>query len=160
MVRYRYWGGLFAVATASSTVNSKRIPWLGLIAFGLLVIAATGLANLPDVQRQSLLQSLQALLRPSVLPTLLLLPLTRKLFHPLTLRPALKVARPLKLHSLLRLVVTPPTRPSLPCQPLLRLAPRASILSLPPVTVVLRVQMAFHVPRIFLLLAATFVRGT
>ena len=62
MVRYRYWGGLFAVATASSTVNSKRIPWLGLIAFGLLVIAATGLANLPDVQRQSLLQSLQSLL--------------------------------------------------------------------------------------------------
>jgi hypothetical protein len=62
VVRYRYWGGLFAVATASSTVNSKRIPWLGLIAFGLLVIAATGLANLPDVQRQSLLQSLQALL--------------------------------------------------------------------------------------------------
>jgi uncharacterized membrane protein YbhN (UPF0104 family) len=43
-------------------VNSKRIPWLGLIAFGLLVIAATGLANLPDVQRQSLLQSLQSLL--------------------------------------------------------------------------------------------------
>lgn len=43
-------------------MNSRRIPWLGLIAFGLLAIAAAGLANLRDVQRQSLLQSLQSLL--------------------------------------------------------------------------------------------------
>ena len=43
-------------------MNSRRIPWLSLIAFGLLAIAAAGLANLRDVQRQSLLQSLQSLL--------------------------------------------------------------------------------------------------
>jgi len=43
-------------------VNSKRIPWLVLIALVLLAIAAAGLANLPDVQRQTLLQSLRSLL--------------------------------------------------------------------------------------------------
>ena len=62
MVRNVAWGGLPALATAPSTVNRKRIPWLVLSALGMLAIVAAGLAYLPDVQRQSLLQSLQSLL--------------------------------------------------------------------------------------------------
>ena len=62
MVRDCSWGALFAVAAAPSTVSSKRIPWLVLVALVLLAIAAAGLAHLPAVQRQNLLQSLQSLL--------------------------------------------------------------------------------------------------
>lgn len=43
-------------------MNSKRIPWLGLIALGLLALAVAGLVQLPAVQQQALLQSLQSLL--------------------------------------------------------------------------------------------------
>ena len=50
------------MATAPSTVNSTRIPWLGLIALALLALAVAGLVQLPAVQQQALLQSLQSLL--------------------------------------------------------------------------------------------------
>ena len=43
-------------------MNSKRIPWLGLIALVLLALAVAGLVKLPTVQQQALLQSLQSLL--------------------------------------------------------------------------------------------------
>ena len=43
-------------------MNSKRIPWLGLIALVLLALAVAGLMKLPTVQQQALLQSLQSLL--------------------------------------------------------------------------------------------------
>ena len=43
-------------------MNRKRIPWLGLIALGLLALAVAGLMQLPTVQQQALLQSLQSLL--------------------------------------------------------------------------------------------------
>ena len=43
-------------------MNSKRIPWLGLIALGLLAVAIVGLTRLPVVEKQALLQSLQLLL--------------------------------------------------------------------------------------------------
>ena len=43
-------------------MNRKRIPWLGLIALGLLALAVAGLVQLPTVQQQALLQSLQSLL--------------------------------------------------------------------------------------------------
>ena len=62
MVRDCTWGGLSVVAAAPSTVNSKRIPWLGWIALGLLALAVAGLVQLPDVQQQALRQSLQSLL--------------------------------------------------------------------------------------------------
>ena len=62
MVRDCTWGGLSVVAAAPSTVNSKRIPWLGWIALGLLALAVAGLVQLPAVQQQALRQSLQSLL--------------------------------------------------------------------------------------------------
>ena len=62
MVRDCTWGGLFAVATAPSTVNSKRIPWLVLIAFVLLALAVVGLASLPAAQQQALRKAVHALL--------------------------------------------------------------------------------------------------
>ena len=43
-------------------MNSKRIPWLGWIALGLLALAVAGLVQLPAVQQQALRQSLQSLL--------------------------------------------------------------------------------------------------
>ena len=43
-------------------MNSKRIPWLVLIALVLLAIAIAGLVGLPAGQQQALLQSLQSLL--------------------------------------------------------------------------------------------------
>ena len=43
-------------------MNSKRIPWLGLIALVLLALAVAGLVQLPAVQQQALLKSLQSLL--------------------------------------------------------------------------------------------------
>ena len=43
-------------------MNSKRIPWLGLIALVLLALAMAGLVKLPTLQQQALLQSLQSLL--------------------------------------------------------------------------------------------------
>ena len=43
-------------------MNSKRIPWLGLIALVLLTLAVAGLMKLPTVQQQALLQSLESLL--------------------------------------------------------------------------------------------------
>ena len=43
-------------------MNSKHIPWLGLIAVVLLALAVVGLVQLPAVQQQALLQSLQSLL--------------------------------------------------------------------------------------------------
>ena len=43
-------------------MNSKCIPWLGLIALGLLALAVAGLVQLPSVQQQALLKSLQSLL--------------------------------------------------------------------------------------------------
>ena len=39
-------------------MNSKRIPWLVLIALVLLAIAIAGLVGLPGVQQQALLQAL------------------------------------------------------------------------------------------------------
>ena len=62
MVRHGPWGGLSAIATTAPALNSKRIPWLGLIALGLLALAVAGLVQLPAVQQQALLQSLQSLL--------------------------------------------------------------------------------------------------
>ena len=56
------WGGLFAVETTAPALNSKHIPWLGLIALGLLALAVAGLVQLPAVQQQALLKSLQSLL--------------------------------------------------------------------------------------------------
>ena len=44
-------------------LKSIRIPWLGLIALGLLALAIAGLVGLPGVQQQALLQSLQSLLK-------------------------------------------------------------------------------------------------
>ena len=43
-------------------MNNKRIPWLGLIALVLLALAVAGVVQLPAVQQQALLQSLQSLL--------------------------------------------------------------------------------------------------
>ena len=43
-------------------MNSIRIPWLGWIALGFLALAVAGLVQLPTVQQQALLQSLQSLL--------------------------------------------------------------------------------------------------
>ena len=43
-------------------MNSKRIPWLVLIALVLLAIAIAGLVGLPAGQQQALLQSLRSLL--------------------------------------------------------------------------------------------------
>ena len=43
-------------------MNSKCIPWLGLIALGLLALAVAGLVQLPSVQQQALVKSLQSLL--------------------------------------------------------------------------------------------------
>lgn len=43
-------------------MNSKRIPWLVLIALVLIAIAIAGLVGLPVGQQQALLQSLQSLL--------------------------------------------------------------------------------------------------
>ncbi|QNJ12252.1 lysylphosphatidylglycerol synthase transmembrane domain-containing protein [Synechococcus sp. M16.1] len=43
-------------------MNNKRIPWLGLIALVLLALAVAGLVQLPAVQQQALLQSLESLL--------------------------------------------------------------------------------------------------
>ena len=62
MVRHGAWGGLSVVATTAPALNSKRIPWLGLIALVLLALAVAGLMKLPTVQQQALLQSLQSLL--------------------------------------------------------------------------------------------------
>ena len=62
MVRHGAWGGLSVVATTAPALNSKRIPWLGLIALVLLALAVAGLVKLPTVQQQALLQSLQSLL--------------------------------------------------------------------------------------------------
>ena len=50
------------MATTAPALNSKRIPWLGLIALVLLTFAVAGLMKLPTVQQQALLQSLQSLL--------------------------------------------------------------------------------------------------
>ena len=62
MVRHGAWGGLSVVATTAPALNSKRIPWLGLIALVLLALAMAGLVKLPTLQQQALLQSLQSLL--------------------------------------------------------------------------------------------------
>ena len=62
MVRHGAWGGLSVVATTAPALNSKRIPWLGLIALVLLTLAVAGLVKLPTLQQQALLQSLQSLL--------------------------------------------------------------------------------------------------
>ena len=62
MVRHGAWGGLSVVATTAPALNSKCIPWLGLIALVLLTLAVAGLVKLPTLQQQALLQSLQSLL--------------------------------------------------------------------------------------------------
>jgi len=43
-------------------VSSRRIPWLGLIALVLLMVAAAGVVSLPAVQQQALLRALRSLL--------------------------------------------------------------------------------------------------
>jgi hypothetical protein len=43
-------------------MNARRIPWLGLVALGLLAIAAAGVMWLPAGQQQALLKALQSLL--------------------------------------------------------------------------------------------------
>ena len=43
-------------------MSSRRIPWLGLIALLLLVVAAAGVVSLPAVQQQVLLRALRSLL--------------------------------------------------------------------------------------------------
>jgi uncharacterized membrane protein YbhN (UPF0104 family) len=43
-------------------VSSRRIPWPGLIALLLLVVAATGVASLPAAQQQGLLRGLRSML--------------------------------------------------------------------------------------------------
>ena len=43
-------------------MNSKRVPWLVLIALVLLAFAVVGLASLPAAQKQALLKSLRSLL--------------------------------------------------------------------------------------------------
>ena len=53
---------MLALAVAPDAVNTKRIPWLGLFALGLLAIAATGVAQLPAGQQEALLKALQSLL--------------------------------------------------------------------------------------------------
>ena len=50
------------MATTTSTLNSKRVPWLVLIALVLLAFAVVGLASLPAAQKQALLKSLRSLL--------------------------------------------------------------------------------------------------
>ena len=50
------------MATTTSTLNSKRVPWLVLIALVLLALAVVGLASLPAAQQQALLKSLRSLL--------------------------------------------------------------------------------------------------
>jgi uncharacterized membrane protein YbhN (UPF0104 family) len=50
------------VAAAADAVNARRIPWLGLVALGLLAIAAAGVVRLTAVQQQALLKALQSLL--------------------------------------------------------------------------------------------------
>ena len=42
-------------------MNARRIPWLGLVALGLLAIAAAGVMQLPAGQQQDLLRALQTL---------------------------------------------------------------------------------------------------
>jgi hypothetical protein len=51
-----------AVAAAADAVNTRRIPWLGLVALVLLAIAAAGVMRLPAGQQQALLKALQSLL--------------------------------------------------------------------------------------------------
>jgi len=43
-------------------VSGRRIPWLGLVALVLLVVAAAGVVSLPAVQQQALLRALRSLL--------------------------------------------------------------------------------------------------
>ena len=43
-------------------MSGRRIPWLGLIALVLLVVAAAGVVSLPAVQQQALLRALRSLL--------------------------------------------------------------------------------------------------
>ena len=62
MVRYGSWGGLLAVATTTSTLITKRVPWLVLIAFVLLALAVVGLASLPAAQQQALRKAVHTLL--------------------------------------------------------------------------------------------------
>jgi uncharacterized membrane protein YbhN (UPF0104 family) len=50
------------VAAAADTVKGRRIPWLGLVALGVLAIAAAGVVQLPAGQQKALLMALQSLL--------------------------------------------------------------------------------------------------
>jgi uncharacterized membrane protein YbhN (UPF0104 family) len=48
------------VAAKAQAVNPRRIPWLALVALGLLAIAAAGVLRLPAVQQQALLTALRS----------------------------------------------------------------------------------------------------